>query len=294
MFGGTGFLGRRIVRRLADHGFFVRIASRHPAQGGASIAAPEAVAPVYADVNDDRSVADAVAGMEAVVNAVSLYMERGAQTFRSVHVEAAERVARRARSAGVKRLILVSGIGADEHSRSPYIRSRGQGEAMVRSAFPGATIMRPAVMFGPDDAFLVTLATLLRRLPAFALFGRGGTRLQPVYVEDVAEAAVRILQTAEPQAVYELGGPQVYTYADLLQLIGSRAGVRRLLVPIPFSAWHGLARIAELLPRPPLTRNQIELMEIDNVAASGAAGLASLHITPRSIEEVLPEILQMA
>jgi uncharacterized protein YbjT (DUF2867 family) len=285
--GGTGFLGRRIVRRLRDHGHTVRIASRH-AEPVRSAIADERLQPVRADIEDEVSLIAALAGTQGVVNAVSLYVERASTTFRSVHVEGAARVAREARRAGVERLIHVSGIGADPHSSSPYIRSRGEGELAVKSAFPAATIVRPAVMFGPDDAFLNTTLTLLRRLPAFPMFRNGKTRLQPADVEDVAEAIARAFSEVRP--LYELGGPRIYPYEDLLRRIAERAGLRPVLVPVPFLLWQSLAWVAELLPRPPITRNQVELMRIDTVVAS-EPGFAALGISPRPLEDVLDQIL---
>src|SRR5438067_1174212 len=208
VFGGTGFLGRRIVRHLNETGFGVRVASRHPDWGRSVFPGGDpGIESVHADVNDDSSVAAAVAGAFAVVNAVSLYVERGKDTFRSVHLEAAERVATLAFRAGAERLAHISGIGTDARSASPYIRSRGEGETAVLQVFPSAILVRPAVMFGPDDAFLVPLLTMLRRLPAFPMFGGGETRLQPAYVEDVAEAVAHLLRAPAPHRLYELAGP---------------------------------------------------------------------------------------
>jgi len=189
VFGGTGFLGRRAVRHIRQHGFSVRVASRYPdrAQRLFAVDDPQ-LQSIEANIHDERSVADAVAGAYAVVNAVSLYVERGRETFHSVHVESAQRVAAQARLAGVERLVHVSGIGSDAASPSLYIRKRGEGELAVRAAFANATLVRPAVMFGPDDAFLTTLLKLLSQLPIYPMFGRGLTKLQPAYVEDVAEA----------------------------------------------------------------------------------------------------------
>src|SRR5712692_5139662 len=174
VFGGTGFLGRRIVRLLDDSGFAVRIATRHPdcARLPASGSASDIVS-LHADVNDDGPIASAVSGAWAVVNAVSLYVERGRDTFQSVHVRAAERAAKLARQAGVERLVHISGIGSDARSTSLYVRSRGQGEAAVLDAFPSATLIRPAVMFGPGDAFVAPLLTMIRQMPVFPLFGAG-------------------------------------------------------------------------------------------------------------------------
>ena len=195
VFGGAGFLGRRIVRHLRDREFPVRIASRHPDRGHSQLGRDDPqLRSVYADIHDERSVADALAGAFAVVNTVSLYVEHGQETFHSVHVESAQRVAAQAHRAGVKRLVHISGIGADPASQSRYIRTRGEGELVVGAAFADARVIRPAVMFGPDDAFLTTILKLLRRLPIYPMFGRGLTRLQPAYVEDVAEAIVRIMR----------------------------------------------------------------------------------------------------
>src|SRR6195256_3077901 len=195
VFGGTGFLGRRIVRHLRYREFPVRIASRHPDRGHRQFGLDDPqLQSVEANIHDERSVADALAGAYAAVNAVSLYVEHGQDTFHSVHVEAAQRIAAQAHRAGVVRLVHVSGIGADAASPSRYIRKRGEGELAVRAAFADALLIRPAVMFGTDDVFLTTLLKLLRRLPIYPMFGRGRTRLQPVYVEDVAEAVAQLMR----------------------------------------------------------------------------------------------------
>src|SRR5437588_10576148 len=202
LFGGTGFLGRRLGRHLRKNGFSIRIASRHPSRGQELFCFDDPqLQSVEANIHDDRSIADVLAGAYAVVNAVSLYVEHGQETFHSVHVESAERVATLARRAGVERLAHVSGIGSDVASSSPYIRKRGEGELAVRSAFADAALIRPAVMFGPDDTFLTTILKLLGRLPIYPMFGRGVTKLQPAYVEDVAEAIGRALQRTEMHAI---------------------------------------------------------------------------------------------
>ena len=175
----------------------MRVASRHPERTGVLFPGPRlGIESIYADINDDRSVADALADIGSAVNAVSLYAESGQQTFHSVHVTAAARVARLAREGAIERLIHVSGIGSDSESTSPYIRSRGEGERVVREAFPAAPFIRPSVMFGRGDAFVTPVAKMLRRLPVFPLFGGGQTRLQPAYVEDVAEAIARAVQNS--------------------------------------------------------------------------------------------------
>ncbi len=292
VFGGTGFLGRRVVQHLLECEFLIRVASRHLERTAALFADVQlGIDSIHADINDDRSVAAAVAGVEGVVNAVSLYVEGGHETFHSVHVTAAARVARLAREAGVERLIHVSGIGSDAESASPYIRSRGEGEKVVRDAFPAATLIRPSVMFGRGDAFVGPVARMLRHLPVFPLFGRGQTKLQPAHVEDVAEAIARAMQTTQSRMCYELGGPRIYTYRSLLEVIARHLRRKPLLVPTPFGLWHAFASVAEMLPQPPITRNQVELMQTDSVAPPGAPGFADLRISPTSLEDVLPEIV---
>ena len=291
VFGGTGFLGWRVVRHLLGQSLLVRIASRHP-ERVPSASRGAALQSIRADISDEAAVAAAVAGAYGVVNAVSLYRARGTETFHGLHVKAAERLARQAQRAGVERLVHVSGIGADAASGSPYIRSRGEGELAVQAAFANAIIVRPAVMFGQDDAFLNTLVTLLKRFPAYPMFGRGLTRLQPVSVEDVAEAIARALQPAAACPVtYELGGPRVYTYEELLKAVADRLGRKPILFAVPFPIWHSLARVAEMLPGSPLSRSQVELMEADTVASAEMPGFAALGIAPQPIEPALEQIL---
>jgi uncharacterized protein YbjT (DUF2867 family) len=293
VFGGTGFLGSRIVRHLCDADFVVRIAARHPERGRLLFSGDvRDIETVRADANDEASVAAAVSGAWAVVNAVSLYVEDENSTFQSVHVEAAKRIALLARQAGVETFAHVSGIGADPRSASPYIRSRGQGEAAVLDAFPSATLIRPAVMFGPGDALLTPLLTMLRHMPVFPMFGRGETRLQPAYVEDVAEAIARVLRAPAAHRLYELAGPHVCTYQELLRTIAASTDTRPYLVPIPFSLWHVIGYVSEALPSPPITRNQVELMEQDNIADPDAPGFEALQISPQAIENILPQMLQ--
>ena len=293
VFGGTGFLGRRIVRHLRDRELPVRIASRHPDRWHRQFGPDDPqLRSVQADIRDERSVADALAGAYAVVNAVSLYVEHGQETFHSVHVESAQLVALQAHRAGVKRLVHISGIGADAASPSLYIRKRGEGELAVRAAFVEALFIRPAVMFGPDDAFLTTILKLLRQLPVYPMFGRGVTRLQPAYVEDVAEAVGRIMARAEtPSMIFEFGGPRVYSYEEFLRAVAHQAGLTPRLIPIPFAVWHALALTSEILPSSFLTRNQVELMQIDTVSSPEIPGFVELGISPHSVEEILQNML---
>lgn len=293
VFGGTGFLGRRVVDRLRDAGASVRIASRHPDRSRRLFGRDtDVLQSINADIHDDGSVRKALAGVQGAVNAVSLYVEHGSETFQSVHVDAARRVAQLAHQSGVQRLSHVSGIGSDPHSSSKYIKARGQGELAVQDVFPQPALIRPAVMFGRNDAFLTPIINLLRRLPVYPMFGQGKIRLQPAFVDDVAQAiATATVRFDGGGETFECAGPRVYTYEDLLRTIANAMHVRARLLPMPYAAWHLLAVMGEWLPTPPITRNQVELMEVDNVAAPGSRGFADLGIVPRPLEDVLPTIL---
>jgi NADH dehydrogenase len=249
----------------------------------------QGVAVLRADVRDQASVAAAIAGTEAVVNAVSAYVEKGEVTFEAVHERGARTVAQEAAAAGVGRLVLVSGIGADAESLSPYIRARARGERAVQQAFPGATIVRPGAMFGPGDALFGTLVDVARLSPVLPLIGGGRTRLQPVYVEDVAEAIVRVLADRGTTGLtYELAGPVVYTLRELISFALRLVGSRRLLVPLPFAVAEVQARLFELLPWTPLTTSQVDLLKADNVAREALPGLRELGIRPKAVEQIVP------
>ncbi len=258
VFGGTGFLGRRAVRHLRRREFSVRVASRHPDRGRELFGSDDSqIESIEVNIHSGPSIARAVAGAYGVVNAVSLYVERGQETFHSVHVEAAHRIAAQAQQAGIERLVHVSGIGSDATSSSLYIRKRGEGELAVREAFAGAIVVRPAVMFGPDDTFITTIITLLRRFPIYPMFGQGLTRLQPAYVEDVGEAIARVLQGFEMGATLEC-----------------------------------LSGILATLPSPPITRHQVALMQVDNMQSPEMPGFEQLGISPRAVEEIVQTMLR--
>jgi NADH dehydrogenase len=284
VFGGTGFLGQRIVAALAARGLRVRIAARHP-DSAAGTGASDAV---RADLRDAASIRAALDGATAAVNAVSLYAESRDLTFQTIHVEGAGLLAEAAAAAGLDRLVHISGIGADARSRSAYVRSRGEGEEVVRAGFSGATIFRPSAMFGPGDALLTTLIDLVRRLPIVPLFGDGSTRLQPVHVENVAAAVAAVLAAADqPAPTHELGGPQIFSYRSLLELVMLHVGRRRAVAPVPFLVWDTIAALSRVLPSPPLTEGQVALMKHDNVADPGLPGLSTLAIRPFTVETEL-------
>jgi len=291
VFGGAGFLGRRLVHRLTAEGMTVRVAVRHPDPARVELRSIglDRVTVVPADVRDQASVAAAIADADAVVNAVSAYVEKAGVTFEAVHVQGAETLAQEAVAAGVARLVLVSGVGADPDSSSPYIRARGRGERVVQQTFPEATIVRPGAMFGPGDALFGTLAELARVLPVLPLIGGGYTRLQPVFVEDVGEAIASILTNPETVGrIYELAGPGVYTLRELVTMTLHLMRKRRLLIPVPFAVAEIQARLFELLPNPPLTTGQVDLLKADNVTSGALPGLRELNIQPKTVEEVVP------
>jgi uncharacterized protein YbjT (DUF2867 family) len=285
VFGGTGFLGKQVVRSALAHNLQVRSVSRHQEPAESSN-----VDQVTADIGDDRSVTAAVSGSSAVVNAVSLYVERSNLSFNSVHIEGAARVARIARQAGVQHLVHVSGIGADPLSSSAYIRSRGEGEGAVRAAFAEATIVRPAVMFGPGDAFINPLVKVLRASPIFPLFGRGNTTLQPAYVTDVANAIVEIVIRPESGLVYELAGSDVVTYKSLVLALARFIKKTPLLLPVPFGLWTFAAALGQAVGRGPVSISQVELMAVDNVASSRYRGFRDLALQPQGVLQALPLI----
>jgi uncharacterized protein YbjT (DUF2867 family) len=290
VFGGTGFLGSVIVHELVNAGHRVRIACRRPSLP-ASLRKHDPVELIRADIRDDTAVARALEGSGGAVNAVSLYAEHHDLRFTTIHVEGAARLARSAREAGLERIVQISGIGADMRSRSAYVRARAEGESAVTREFPTAVIVRPSVLFGPNDAFLRTLADL-SRLPVIPLFGRGDTRLQPVHVADVARAVAELLGEAEPaRYVFELGGPEIMRYREILTLVLTHLKRQRRLQPVPFPVWHALARLGSLLPNPPLTRDQVILMQQDNVASRTAGSFDDLGIVPRALSDSLSDCL---
>ncbi len=295
VFGGSGFVGRYLVKRLAAEGTVVRVAVRHP-DGAAPLkplGAVGQIVPVAANVYDPDIVRAAVKGVDAVVNLVGILRQSGRQTFSATHVEGARNVAQAAKEAGVSRLVQMSAIGADSNSESEYAKTKAAGEAAVRDIFPEATIVRPSIIIGAEDEFFNRFGRMAQLLPALPLIGGGTTRFQPVFVGDVADALMAILKDPNTAGrTYELGGPQVYTFRELMELLLQVVRRRRYLVPLSFGLASFKARFLEMLPNAPLTRDQVALLRHDNVVSGTEPGFSDLGLSPKAIEVVLPTYLE--
>ena len=289
VFGGSGFLGRYVVKRLADAGYVVRVAVRDPE--GALFLKPNGVVgqvlPFFADVTRASSLPRTVEGAEVAVNLVGILAERRRGDFARVQGEGAGNVARAAAAAGVSRFVQVSAIGAAKDSPSAYGTSKAEGEAEMLAAMPQAAILRPSIVFGPEDQFFNRFAALARLAPVMPVIC-GGTRFQPVYVGDVADAVMQALSRPEAAgATYELGGPRIMTFREILGWILAQIGRHRPLVPMPLPA----ARLLASVPFSGLTHDQLLMLERDNVANAALPGLAELGILPTPIELIVPSYL---
>lgn len=306
VFGGSGFIGRNVVRELAARGWRVRVAVRRPhhAQFLRPMGAVGQIELRQANIRHAASVVEALKGADAVINLVGLLFQKGPQRFEAVQGAGAGALARFAAEAGAGAFVHVSAIGADANGDSLYARTKGEAERAVREAFPAAVILRPSVVFGPEDQFFNKFALLASLAPPFAplplLIGGGRTKFQPVYVDDVADAVCEALARPEAQGrIFELGGPRVYTFRQLLEFMLKETGMKRVLLPVPFSIAPlvGLfGEIAGLAPflDPPITRDQVKLLKRDNVV--GASGekvgtLTDLGVNPRALEGVVPGYL---
>ncbi len=295
VFGGSGFVGRHVVRTLARTGARIRVAVRRPNEAMFLLPAGNVgqIQLLAANVRDETSVAEAVKGADVVINLVGILFPSGSQKFSSVQAEGAACVARAAKAAGVGRLIHMSAIGADPDAASAYARTKGEGEALVREAFPEATTLRPSIVFGPEDGFFNRFAAMAAVSPVLPLIGGGRTKFQPVYVGDIAEAVVRILDNPHwVGKTFELGGPEVMSFRKVLQLICEVTHRHRLLVPVPFALASFQAFFLQMLPNPLLTMDQVQLLKSDNVVAGeGVCTLKDLSIAPAAPDVIVPSYL---
>jgi uncharacterized protein YbjT (DUF2867 family) len=294
VFGGSGFIGRYVVRRLARAGKTVRVAVRDTERALFLKTAGRLgqIVPLHAPVTDDAAVKRAVEGADWVVNLVGVLTETRAASFQAIHAAGAARIARASAAAGVKRLVHLSAIGADPTSDSRYAASKGEGEAGVRMEFPGATILRPSIVFGPEDNFFNRFAGMSRMLPFMPVI-EGATRMQPVYAGDVADAVLAALQSDDAMGkTYELGGPKVWLFVDLLAYILKVTGRDLSLINMPVPLVRLQACLLELLPGKLLTRDQLKMLARDNVVASSALGLGDLGISPTAVEQIVPDYLR--
>ncbi len=300
VYGGSGFLGRYVTQRLAHDGWRVRVAVRRPNEAlfVQTYGAVGQVEPVQCNIRDDASVRAVMQSADAVINCVGILEERGKNSFEAIHHHGAERVARIAREEGVSRLVHVSAIGADAAAESRYARTKGLGEAAVRDQFASAVILRPSVMFGPEDRFFNRFARMATHTPVLGLVG-AQTRMQPVYVDDVAAAAMKAVDGHARDDLYELGGPAVHSLRELVRIMLRVIERRRLVMNLPFWVGGFIGGALDILQAVSfglftntiLTRDQVRLLRHDNVVSEGVPALADLGIEPVAVEAVLPDYL---
>lgn len=296
--GGTGFLGRYVVKVLAAAGYTLRVVSRNPnsALHLKTSGAVGQIVLVQGDITNPKSLEGKIEDSYAIVNLAGILFESGSQNFASVHTHGTEKLAQMAKAAGVKRFVHISALGVDKSSGSHYARSKALGEKAVLDAFPEATILRPSVVFGPEDNFINLFASLATISCALPLIGGGKTKFQPVYVGDVAQAVKNCLESTDSIGqTYELGGPEVITFKGILEFILKTLGIKRMLVNIPFNIAPTAAFGAELLGKvvspPLLTRDQVKLLKHDNIVSTSSLHFANLGIKPTALEVIAPEYL---
>ena len=298
LIGGSGFVGRHIARSLAKRGYRIRVACRRPDLAGhvQPLGTPGQIMPIQANVRYPASLAAACDGAYAVVNLTAVLASSGAQSFEALHVFGAEASARAAKAAKASVFIQMSSLGVDVNSTSEYARTKATGEIRAKSSFPGAIILRPSIVFGPEDNFFNQFAGMSRLAPALPLIGGGQTRFTPVFVGDVAEAVAKLIDDGEATGkTYELAGPEVFTFRQLLEFTLDTVGRKRLLVPVPWTIAKLLGTVLGFLPGAPLTADQVELLKTDNVVSDLATQegrcLAGLGIKPSSIQGIVPSYL---
>jgi len=288
VFGGTGFIGRHLVSLLLRSGATVRVAVRHPDRFQVATEAARAPELIQADVLDDIAVSGAIAGADAVINLVGMLTETAQQTYRAIHVGGARRVALAAHRHGAMRMIHISALGASPTSAAISDQTKAEGERAVVAVFPQATIVRPSLVFGEDDHFFTRFAAMIRSSPVLPLIGGGTTKFQPVFVDDIAAGLLELLKRPETTGkTYEFAGTRVYSFKVLLELLLSALNRQCVLIPIPFALAEMQAGLLELLPNPPLTRDQVRLLKTDKVVGEVEPTLGDLGIQPWPLEEFL-------
>jgi uncharacterized protein YbjT (DUF2867 family) len=291
VFGGTGFIGRHLVALLLQSGVTVRVAVRHPSRIQMTTESAKAPELIQADVLDDVGVGAAIAGADAVVNLVGILTETTTQTYRAIHVEGARRVALAAQRHGVMRLIHISALGASLTSPAISDRTKAEGEEAVRAAFPQATIVRPSLTYGEDDHFFSRFVAMIRSSLVLPLIGGGTTKFQPVFVGDMAAGLLELLRRSDTAGkTYEFGGPQIYSFKVLLELLLTAMNRQRVLIPIPFALAEMQAGLLELFPNPPLTRDQVRLLKTDKVLSGMQPTLGDLGVQSRGLDDFLARL----
>ena len=291
IFGGSGFVGRYVVQKFADRGDLIRVAVRNPiaAQFLKPLGDVGQITPIQASILSSQEVIKAIQGADVVVNLVGILFEKGRQTFEAIHIEGARLVAEKAKELGIPTFLHMSALGASKESRSRYASTKARGEEAVHAHFPEATLFRPSVIFGPEDAFLNRFAKMATLSPFLPLIGGGKTRFQPVYVGDVAEGFLKAIFDKEARGkTYELGGPSVYTFKELMDYLLKVIKRRRLLLPIPFSLAKGISATAQFLPTPTLTPDKVELLKTENVVSAQALTAEDLGIRLKALEALAP------
>jgi len=299
VFGGSGFVGKQVVRALVRDGWRVRVPMRSPHLGHELrvLGSVGQVQLVQANLRFPTSVEAALDGADACVNLVALLYESGRQTFESLHVDGAKSIAMACVARGITNMAHISAIGADPDAKSDYARTKGEGEAVILGHLPTADIMRPSIIFGEGDGFFTRFASMARMSPALPLIGGGKTKFQPAYVCDVADAVAAVIKRGTSGQIYELAGSQTYSFEQLMRFTLDAIDRRRLLLPVPWfaAAPMGLAgEIAGAVPfvEPFLTRDQVENLKVDNVASGDYPGFSDLGITPDTIEAIVPDYLE--
>lgn len=291
--GGSGFLGRYIVQHLAKQGALIKVGCRHITEAMHLMPMGNVgqIKLVPTNIRDEASLKELIQDSDIVINLVGILYEKGKQTFEAVHVDGARRLAQLAKEFEVKQFIHMSALAADKESKSSYARSKFKGEAAVRQAFPEATILRPSLVFGAEDNFFNRFAELALKSPALPLIGGGETKFQPVYVGDVAAAVQAIIEQQLQGPTFELGGPTIYTFKELMTLLLQQIQRQRVLIPVPYAFGFALGALAQLLPEPLLTIDQVRLLQGDSITTGELPGLSSLQIQPQALPTILPTYL---